>query len=100
MRKSRRPFPWFCPKCRHKEVRRQPVLYKGRVIPIPKCDHCGELVFDYEADEAVYLIFGVGLFFLICAALLAISDYPFLSILVYLPVPFIQFWLFNGGRWQ
>src|SRR5712692_7276493 len=61
-----RPFPWFCPKCRHKEVRRTTItyqcqrLYKGRPITValaalavPKCGHCGELVFDYEAAEQV-----------------------------------------------
>ena len=63
---SARPFPWFCPRCRRKEVRRTMILYErelsheGRpvtvVIPnlaVPQCTHCGELVFDYEADEQV-----------------------------------------------
>jgi hypothetical protein len=63
---SARPFPWFCPNCRRKEVRRVTIpyqcqlLYKGQpvtiVLPdlaVPKCSNCGELVFDYEADEQI-----------------------------------------------
>src|SRR5437870_3307039 len=59
-----RPFPWFCPKCRRKEVRRdvipyqcdrfcngQPMKVVLTALVVPKCGHCGELVFDYEADE-------------------------------------------------
>ena len=63
---SARPFPWFCPKCRRKEVRRVTVpyqcelLHEGRpvavILPnlgVPKCGNCGELVFDYEADDQI-----------------------------------------------
>ncbi len=59
-----RPFPWFCPKCRRQEVRRETIPYQcqrlhdGRQIAVdlasfsvPRCGHCGELVFDYEAEE-------------------------------------------------
>ncbi len=58
-----RPFPWYCPKCRKKEVRRQTIsyecarLHEGRTVTVavpsldvPKCGSCGELVFDYEAE--------------------------------------------------
>src|SRR5687768_4711498 len=61
-----RPFPWFCAKCRRKEVRRVTIpyqcqlLHKGRpvtvVLPklaVPECGNCGELVFDYEADDQI-----------------------------------------------
>ena len=61
-----RPFPWFCPKCRQKEVRRVTMpyqcqlLYEGQpvtvIVPdlaVPKCRNCGELVFDYEADDQI-----------------------------------------------
>lgn len=59
-----RPFPWPCPKCRRKEVRRttisyqcqrvfhnQPVTISVTELAVPQCGHCGELVFDYEAEE-------------------------------------------------
>src|ERR1700681_3272289 len=61
-----RPFPWFCPYCRRKEVRRTPIPYQcprfhnGQPITIvvaklavPRCDNCGEMVFDYLAEEQV-----------------------------------------------
>src|SRR2546423_538943 len=61
-----RPFPWYCPKCRRKEVRRVTIpyqcqlRYKGQpviiVLPnlaVPRCSNCGELVFDYEADDQI-----------------------------------------------
>jgi hypothetical protein len=59
-----RPFPWFCPNCRRKEVRRQTIPYRCELLDngqpvsvfvpdlaVPKCGNCGELVFDYLADE-------------------------------------------------
>lgn len=59
-----RPFPWFCPKCRRKEVRPVTIpyhttgLHEGRLVSayvpelvVPRCGKCGELVFDYTADE-------------------------------------------------
>ncbi len=61
-----RPFPWSCPKCRQKEVRREtipyqcPRLFQGQPVTVvlaslavPKCGNCGELVFDYEAEEQI-----------------------------------------------
>ena len=61
-----RPFPWFCPRCRKKEVRPATVayqmerLYDGRLIAVdipnldvPQCGNCGEQVFDYGADEQI-----------------------------------------------
>jgi predicted nucleic-acid-binding Zn-ribbon protein len=61
-----RSFPWICPKCRKKEVRPATVayqterLYKGALVAVaipnltvPKCDNCGELVFNYAADEQI-----------------------------------------------
>ncbi len=61
-----RPFPWVCPKCRKKEVRPATIpyhaksLYNGRHVEVdiselvvPRCAHCGELVFNYTADEQI-----------------------------------------------
>jgi uncharacterized protein with ATP-grasp and redox domains len=61
-----RPFPWHCPRCRHKEVRRHVIPYQcerahqGQIVTVvvndlavPKCDNCGELVFDYVAEEQI-----------------------------------------------
>ena len=61
-----RPFPWYCPRCRHKAVRRATIpyqcerLHNGRPIivsvanlSVPKCDNGGELVFDYDAEEQI-----------------------------------------------
>ena len=61
-----RPFPWVCPKCRRKEVRRATIPYHCQrhhngasvtvAVPnlsVPRCDHCGELVFDYEAEDQI-----------------------------------------------
>src|SRR2546425_11666034 len=61
-----RPFPWFCPHCRRKEVRRTAIpyqcsrIYNGQPITIvlaklaiPRCGNCSELVFDYEAEEQI-----------------------------------------------
>jgi hypothetical protein len=61
-----RPFPWFCPRCRRKEVRRavishecprllngQPISVLVANLSVPRCDNCGELVFDYLAEEQI-----------------------------------------------
>lgn len=61
-----RPFPWHCPKCRNKEVRPVVVAYRcdmahdGRLyavevpqLTVPQCGHCGELVFNYPAEEQI-----------------------------------------------
>ena len=70
MRKSShlesRAFPWKCPECGKKEVRRSAVhhvseiRHDGRVytvevrrLRVPKCRACGELVFDNVADEQI-----------------------------------------------
>ena len=59
-------FPWSCPECGKKEVRRSTVRHvteirhDGRVytveiarLRVPKCRACGELVFDNVADEQI-----------------------------------------------
>jgi hypothetical protein len=61
--KAGRPFPWYFPKCRRKEVRPATIPYQGQrlidgqpvtvtlvALTVP---HCGELVFDYDADEQI-----------------------------------------------
>ena len=61
-----RPFPWFCPKCRQKEVRPASVpyraerLHQGCVVTVdipdlivPRCENCGELVFNYTTEEQI-----------------------------------------------
>jgi hypothetical protein len=61
-----RPFPWFCPNCRRQEVRRATIPYQCERLhegqpttvvlenfSVPRCDNCGELVFDYEAEEQI-----------------------------------------------
>jgi putative zinc finger/helix-turn-helix YgiT family protein len=61
-----KPFPWKCPECGKKEVRRSAVRHvsqvkhDGRVyavevsrLRVPKCQACGELIFDDVADEQI-----------------------------------------------
>jgi len=61
-----RPFPWFCSRCRRKEVRRTTIPYQCQrlyneqritvvisELAVPKCGHCGELDFDYVAEEQI-----------------------------------------------
>lgn len=61
-----RPFPWFCPNCRRKEVRRVTIPYQcqrlhdGKPIAVvlsdldvPQCGNCGELVFTYDTEEQI-----------------------------------------------
>jgi len=61
-----RPFPWYCPNCRRKEVRRVTIPYQCQLehngqhmmvvvsdLAVPRCANCGELVFDYEADNQI-----------------------------------------------
>lgn len=63
---SGRPFPWHCPRCRKKEVRPATVhyraegLYEGRPVTaelqglvVPQCGNCGEMIFNYAADEQI-----------------------------------------------
>ena len=65
-RAKERPFPWFCPRCRKKDVWREVIRYqcqrldKSRpvdvVVPdlaVPRCRSCGELVFDYAAESQI-----------------------------------------------
>jgi hypothetical protein len=65
-RSAGRPFPWICPKCRKKEVRLAVIpyhaerLHDGHLVmvdipqlEIPKCVNCGELVFNYTAEEQI-----------------------------------------------
>jgi hypothetical protein len=65
-RATSRPFPWFCPKCRRKEVTLAVIpyhaewLHEGKVIAadipqlsVPRCANCGELVFNYIAEEQI-----------------------------------------------
>jgi hypothetical protein len=67
-----RPFPWYCPNCRHKKIRRATIpyqcqlLYKAQPVnvtlpnlAVPRCSHCGELLFDYEADDQINQAFKV-----------------------------------------
>jgi hypothetical protein len=61
-----RPFPWFCPRCRRKEVRPAKVPYHGvrtcegrdytvdvPELIVPQCGNCKELVFNYTAEEQI-----------------------------------------------
>lgn len=61
-----RPFPWFCTRCRRKEVVRAVIpyqcqrFYQGRPITItiaeltvPRCAHCGELECTYETEAQI-----------------------------------------------
>jgi putative zinc finger/helix-turn-helix YgiT family protein len=62
-----RPFPWRCPQCGKKEVRPTTMQYTtdikhdGRLhtvelaaLRVPRCESCGELDFDNDADEQIY----------------------------------------------
>src|SRR6266487_276748 len=61
-----RRFPWFCPRCRKRDVwpatiaYRAQRLHEGRnvsvdipALVVPRCGHCGELVFNYSAEEQI-----------------------------------------------
>ena len=61
-----KPFPWRCPECGKREVRpatvhhTSGVKHDGRLhcveIPqlrVPRCDACGEIVFDNDADSQI-----------------------------------------------
>jgi putative zinc finger/helix-turn-helix YgiT family protein len=61
-----KPFPWRCPECGKKEVRpatvphTSQIRHDGRIysvevpkLRVPRCQACGELVFDNEADEQI-----------------------------------------------
>ncbi len=64
-RKSR-PFPWRCPECGKREVRLAVVAHTSQIkhdgrlyvvevpkLRVPRCEACGELVFDNAADEQI-----------------------------------------------
>lgn len=63
---TEKPFPWRCPKCRQLTVTRVTMPYRcqrthnGRIVTVeipnfvvPRCSNCGEVVFDYTADEQI-----------------------------------------------
>ena len=65
-----RPFPWFCPNCRRKEVRcvripyqcervydGQPITVVLSALDVPQCGNCGELVFTYDTEEQINLAY-------------------------------------------
>lgn len=61
-----KPFPWRCPECGKKEVRPttlqhvSQIKHDGRLysvtvprLRVPRCDACGELIFDNDADAQI-----------------------------------------------
>lgn len=69
-RPAEKPFPWRCPKCRQPTVNRVTMPYccqrthNGCVVTVevpnlavPRCSNCGEVVFDYAADEQIRAAF-------------------------------------------
>ena len=61
-----RPFPWRCPECGKKEVRSATVAHTSQIkhdgrlysvevpkLRVPRCEACGELMFDNAADEQI-----------------------------------------------
>jgi hypothetical protein len=61
-----RPFPWHCPRCCRKEIRRTVLDYQCQrphdggfitvsvsALEVPCCEACGELVFDYRAEAQI-----------------------------------------------
>ena len=61
-----KPSPWYCPRCRNREVRRRVVCWEGErvalgqtvhvtvpCLSLPVCDACGERVFDDIADQQI-----------------------------------------------
>lgn len=67
---AEKPFPWRCPKCGQRMVTRVTMPYRcqrthgGRVVTVevpnlavPRCSNCGEVVFDYAADEQIRAAF-------------------------------------------
>ncbi len=67
---AEKPFPWRCPKCRQPTVKRVTMPYRcqrthsGRIVTVevpnfivPRCSNCGEVVFDYAADEQIRAAF-------------------------------------------
>jgi hypothetical protein len=67
---AEKPFPWRCPKCRQPTVTRVTMPYSCKRtlgnhvvtvevpnLAVPRCSNCGELVFDYAADEQIRAAF-------------------------------------------
>ncbi len=65
-----KPFPWTCHRCRQKAVRpaviahRSNILFEGQKhvvdvpqLTVPRCEACGELVFDSHAEEQIDRVF-------------------------------------------
>jgi hypothetical protein len=63
---AEKPFPWRCPKCGQLSVTRVTIPYRCQRkldssvvtvevpnLSVPRCSNCGELVFDYPADEQI-----------------------------------------------
>ncbi|MBM4090047.1 MAG: helix-turn-helix domain-containing protein [Planctomycetes bacterium] len=61
-----KPFPWRCPECGKRQVRpanihhNAEIKHDGRVysvaipsLKVPRCEACGELVFDNDADSQI-----------------------------------------------
>ena len=61
-----RPFPWRCPECGKKEVQPTTISHASQIkhdgrlysvevskLRVPRCQACGELVFDNAADEQI-----------------------------------------------
>lgn len=61
-----KPFPWRCPECGKSEVRPATVQHVSKIkhdgrlysvavprLRVPRCDACGELVFDNDADAQI-----------------------------------------------
>ena len=69
-RPAEKPFPWRCPKCHQTTVSRVTMPYhcqrthgdrivtvKVPNLAVPRCSNCGEVVFDYSADEQIRAAF-------------------------------------------
>ena len=65
-KRSSRPFPWRCPECGQRKVQPAAIAHTAEIkhdgrlytveIPelrVPRCEACGELVFDTQADEQI-----------------------------------------------
>jgi putative zinc finger/helix-turn-helix YgiT family protein len=67
VRRTSKPFPWRCPECRAKAVNRATlkhtaqVRHEGRLhtvelteLRVPRCDSCGAVIFDDDANGQIY----------------------------------------------
>ncbi len=72
-----RPFPWWCPNCRKKAVYRVTMPYRLSILhdgqhhdvaiaelAVPRCQECGELVFDNQADDDINRVFRAQIYLL------------------------------------